>query len=78
MGLGKTVQVLATMSANRPTQADVDAGCHQTLIVAPAAAIRQWEREVGKHCEKSFIKLVHHYRAAHNIKPEMWKTADVM
>ncbi|KAK3294100.1 SNF2 family N-terminal domain-containing protein [Chaetomium fimeti] len=78
MGLGKTVQVLATMSVNRPTQADVDAGCHQTLIVAPATAISQWEREINKHCDKSFIKLVHHYRASQKIKPEMWKTANVI
>lgn len=78
MGLGKTVQVLATMSANRPTQADVDAGRHQTLIVAPATAISQWEREVRKHCEKSFIKLVYHYRAVHKLDPDMWKMADVM
>jgi hypothetical protein len=78
MGLGKTVQVLATMSANRPTEADVKAACHQTLIVAPAAAISQWVREIGKHCEKSFIKLVYHYKAAHKLQPEMWKAADIM
>ncbi|KAH6855854.1 P-loop containing nucleoside triphosphate hydrolase protein [Chaetomium sp. MPI-CAGE-AT-0009] len=78
MGLGKTVQLLATMSVNRPTQADKEAGCHQTLIVAPATAISQWKREVNKHCDKSFIKVVHHYRASQKIDPEMWKTANVI
>ena len=78
MGLGKTVQVLAAMSANRPSPQDVEAGCHQTLIVAPAVAITQRDKEIEKHCDKSFIKLVHHYKASQKLRPGIWKSADIM
>jgi SNF2 family DNA or RNA helicase len=78
MGLGKTVQMLATMAANRPTPEQKEAGCHQTLIIAPAVAISQWVREIERHCEKSFIKSVHHYRASAKVTPEVWQTADIV
>lgn len=77
--MGKTVQVLAAMSANRPSYNDVREGRHMTLIVAPAVAIGQWIGEIKKHCDnKSFIRLVHHYRASHKLDPMMVKTADIM
>ncbi|KAK4235222.1 hypothetical protein C8A03DRAFT_18001 [Achaetomium macrosporum] len=78
MGLGKTVQVLATMCANRPTREDIEAGRHITLIVAPATAIDQWEREITKHCESSFISRIHHYRARQNLENWMWTSAQVI
>ena len=78
MGLGKTVQVLAAMSVNRPSQEDKIAGRHQTLIVAPAIAIGQWEREIRKHCHPSFVKVIHHYRASNKVEPDLWKKANIM
>lgn len=78
MGLGKTVQMLATMSANRPTPEEVRDGRHQTLIIAPAVVIDQWMREIVRHCDRSFIKSVHHYRASAKVTPEVWQTADVV
>ena len=78
MGLGKTVQVIAAMSANRPSPEDIRAGRHQTLIVAPANVIAQWGREIRKHCLPSFIKVVHHYKASAKVGPDLWKKADVM
>lgn len=78
MGLGKTVQILAAMSENRPTEADKKAGLHQTLIVAPASAISQWEREIGKHCDTKFISTVHHYKTRDKLKLKMLQEADIM
>jgi SNF2 family DNA or RNA helicase len=78
MGLGKTVQVLAAMSANRPSEEDSRNGHHQTLIIAPAVAISQWEKEIERHCDESFIKKVHHYKASQGLKKWVWKEADVM
>ena len=42
MGLGKTIQALALMVARRST----DWKCKSTLIVAPVALLKQWEREI--------------------------------
>ncbi|KAK3902374.1 81e4ad1c-ff53-4b31-96ff-86feb7e2e2d8 [Staphylotrichum tortipilum] len=78
MGLGKTVEILAGMSGNRPTHEDRMAGRHQTLIVAPAPAIDQWKREIKKHCDPSFIRGIHHYRAVQRLEPMMWQTADII
>ena len=38
MGLGKTVQMIATMAMNMP---DLDAAHRSTLIVVPAALLQQ-------------------------------------
>ncbi|AEO70728.1 uncharacterized protein THITE_2024021, partial [Thermothielavioides terrestris NRRL 8126] len=78
MGLGKTVQMLAAMSANRPSEEDVRAGRHQTLIVAPAIAIDQWKREILTHCEESFISKIHHFKQSQKLEEWMWKSADVI
>lgn len=42
MGLGKTIQALALMVSRRSS----DPRCKTTLIVAPVALMKQWEREI--------------------------------
>lgn len=58
MGLGKTVQALALMCANR----SVDPLCKTTLIVAPVALMRQWEKEIERHvhARHSFSVYMYH------------------
>ncbi|KAI4234695.1 MAG: hypothetical protein LQ349_003644 [Xanthoria aureola] len=42
MGLGKTIQAIALMVSRKST----DVGCKTTLIIAPVALMKQWEREI--------------------------------
>ena len=58
MGLGKTIQALALMVSRRSN----DPQCKTTLIVAPVALMKQWEREIQtkvkpghEHRLKTFI-----------------------
>ncbi|KAF2788518.1 hypothetical protein K505DRAFT_255343 [Melanomma pulvis-pyrius CBS 109.77] len=49
MGLGKTVQALALILA-RPSN---DLACKTTLIIAPVALMKQWEKELQRHIKSS-------------------------
>lgn len=57
MGLGKTIQALALILA-RPSN---DRTCKTTLIVAPVALMRQWEKEIQRHVHDSHRLKVHVY-----------------
>lgn len=62
MGLGKTVQTLACIVGNPPSEEDKAAGLQTTLVVAPANAVGQWIEEVIKHCCDS-IRVCHYKQA---------------
>lgn len=49
MGLGKTVQAIALIVA-RPSE---ELSCKTTLIIAPVALMRQWEKEIERHIHRN-------------------------
>ncbi|KAF3002400.1 hypothetical protein E8E13_002570 [Curvularia kusanoi] len=57
MGLGKTVQAISLICA-RPSD---DPSCKTTLIIAPLALIRQWEKEIARHVKPEYRLKVHVY-----------------
>jgi hypothetical protein len=60
MGLGKTVQALALICANPST----DPACKTTLIIAPVALMRQWEKEIERHVHPHHRLKVHLYHGS--------------
>ncbi|PSN71662.1 hypothetical protein BS50DRAFT_569313 [Corynespora cassiicola Philippines] len=60
MGLGKTVQALALMLA-RPSR---DEACKTTLIIAPVALMRQWEKEIARHVRPEHRLKVYVYHSS--------------
>lgn len=60
MGLGKTVQAISLIVA-RPSP---DRICKTTLVVAPVALMRQWEKEIARHVKASHKLKVYIYHGA--------------
>lgn len=74
MGLGKTIQTIATMAANMPTQKDTEAGIRMTLIATLTPLIPQWTNEMIKHFSIIDARNIHHFRASRDVTP-FWTNA---
>ncbi|KAF8539420.1 SNF2 family N-terminal domain-containing protein [Trichophaea hybrida] len=65
MGLGKTIQTLALL-VSRPSQNEK---CKTTLIIAPVALLKQWEREIRKKLKPEHKLSVHiHHGGGKKVK----------
>jgi SNF2 family DNA or RNA helicase len=60
MGLGKTIQALALICANPSS----NPCCKTTLIIAPVALMRQWEKEIERHIDPRHKLRVHLYHGS--------------
>jgi SNF2 family DNA or RNA helicase len=68
MGLGKTVETLACIVGNPPSEKDVGSGLPTTLVVVPANAVGQWIEEICKHGNNI---MVYHYKRSDIINQAM-------
>ncbi|KAI1753994.1 SNF2 family N-terminal domain-containing protein [Xylaria castorea] len=78
MGMGKTLETLACIVSNRPTEDDTKIHAKATLIIAPAIAIKQWEEEIRRHVDTEYINTILHYKQSKDIPIEFLKVADVI
>jgi hypothetical protein len=78
MGLGKTLEMLATMIGNPPSNDHLKRGVKATLLVLPSSAIRQWMEEIKDHCEGSTFPRVMHYKSNKEIPLITLKDQDIV
>ena len=78
MGLGKTVEVLAVVAANHPSEKDIAKGRIITLIVVPANTIPQWVSEIKKHLTRKLRENLLHYKASKKLGSFVFKQLDIM
>ncbi len=61
MGLGKTMQVIATMVLNPPPIEGPPSTSKVTLVVAPVALLAQWKEEIENHTSEGVLRVhIHH------------------
>jgi SNF2 family DNA or RNA helicase len=61
MGLGKTVETLACIAGNPPSEEDLINGYRTTLVIVKATAVAQWVGEIYKHGDG--IAVAHYKRS---------------
>ncbi len=67
MGLGKTLQTIATMVGNPPTGEHIRRRVKTTLLVLPSSAIRQWMDEIRTHAREDVFPRIIHYKRSKEI-----------
>ncbi|KAH8809176.1 SNF2 family N-terminal domain-containing protein [Xylogone sp. PMI_703] len=78
MGLGKTLQVLATILGNPPTQEHINQKQKSTLIVVPAAIIHQWKNEIEAHVVEGRLPRVLHYKRSQKLPMIIVQDQDIV
>jgi hypothetical protein len=76
MGLGKTVQTLACMVGNPPTEEDIRRGITTTLIVVPSSVLHQWKEEIELHCDA--LPKVIIYKKSYRLTDSILRAMDVV
>lgn len=75
MGLGKTIQMIATMVKNPPERKSEDKR-RSTLIVAPVSLLSQWKKEIEEKTDLNYSILIYH--GAHKVDRKALQRYDVV
>ncbi|RYP34026.1 hypothetical protein DL767_004468 [Monosporascus sp. MG133] len=78
MGLGKTLEMLAVVAGNPPSDKDRARGRRITLIVVPSSAVHQWISEIKRHCKKELTENLLHYKASKETPSYVYKYTDII
>ncbi|KAH8900083.1 hypothetical protein GQ53DRAFT_595648, partial [Thozetella sp. PMI_491] len=78
MGLGKTLQMLATITNNPPSAETKLNGHGATLIVAPATTIQQWMTEIFKHTHPKLSVIRYQASSMKGFPVESWCHHDIV
>lgn len=78
MGLGKTVEMLATMVGNPPSEKDILKKTKATLIVLPSSVVRQWNDEIRKHLDPSVFQRILQYKASSEVPMIFLEDSDIV
>jgi SNF2 family DNA or RNA helicase len=76
MGLGKTMQILATIVGNPPNSREGDSGT--TLIVMPSTIIEQWKTEIDRFLPDGVSSPVVHYKSSMGMKADFVRCAKIV
>lgn len=76
MGLGKTIEALALILAHKPP----DGGPRTTLVIAPLALLKQWDREIASKVKEAHMltTIIYHGRQKKNKKTSRLHEHDVV
>ncbi|KAI9790308.1 MAG: hypothetical protein M1833_001967 [Piccolia ochrophora] len=74
MGVGKTVELLATVIGNPPRQRDP----RTTLLVVPASLIDQWANEIDLHVKPDRFNSILRYKRSHELSQKTLLMHDIV
>ncbi|KAK5626093.1 hypothetical protein RRF57_001808 [Xylaria bambusicola] len=78
MGMGKTLETIACIVSNQPSDDDLKIYYPTTLVVAPATAIEQWESEIKTHVSEDYIQGILHYKESKKLPIVALKNMDII
>ncbi|KAI1876734.1 uncharacterized protein JN550_000806 [Neoarthrinium moseri] len=78
MGMGKTVEMLACIVNNQPSENDLQRWSKTTLIVVPSSLLSQWKAEIQKHIKATHSQEVLVYKMSMGLPKSALTAVDII